>query len=294
MRNIPTSEKIFVLISYILLIVLALVIIVPLLSVVITSFVGSEEIARRGQFILWPETWNPSAYSLLFRTDKIYTGYTNTLFVVTIGTLLSMIFTITLAYPLSKKHLRGRVGILGMIFFTMIFGGGIVPNYILVKELDLLNSRWALIIPYICNSWNILLMRNFFYSIPEALEESATLDGAGQIRILVSIVLPLSLPSVATVTMFYGVAYWNAWFPGVMYLTEARLQPIQNIMRGIIISASGQLEDLGVVMDEIKAVPTSHTLKCASIVVSTLPILCVYPFIQKYFIKGVMVGAVKG
>ena len=294
MKNMTKSEKVYIITAHILLVVLALVTLVPLLSVFITSFVGSSEIARRGQFILWPEHFETAAYTILFHSDKMYTGYMNTLIVVFVGTSLSMLFTICLAYPLSKKDLRFRNGMLAVVFFTMLFSGGMVPNYILVKELTLLNTRWALILPYLCNTWNMLLMRNFFYAIPSSLEEAAELDGANQYQTLVRVILPLSLPSIATIAMFYGVSYWNAWFPGVMYLTKNNLLPIQNIMRSIIISASGQLEEMGVLMDEVKEMPTSHTLKCASIVVSTLPILCVYPFIQKYFVKGVMVGSVKG
>ena len=181
-----------------------------------------------------------------------------------------------------------------MVIVTMLFSGGMVPNYILVKELGLLNSRWALVLPYICNTWNMLIMRNFFYAIPDALEEAAYLDGANQFTILIRVILPLSLPSIATIAMFYAVSFWNAWFPGVMYLTDAKLVPVQNVMRTIIISATAALEDMGVTIDDVQQAPTSHTLKCASIVVTTLPILCVYPFIQKYFVKGVMVGSVKG
>ncbi len=294
MKNVTKGEKTYIFIAHFLLVLLAVAIIVPLLSVVITSFVSSSEIARRGQFILWPERFDTAAYTILFKTDKMWSGYMNTLIVVSAGTALSMLFTISLAYPLSKKDMRFRNGMLAIVFFTMLFSGGMVPGYILVKELKLLNTRWALILPYLCNTWNMLLMRNFFYAIPNSLEEAAELDGANQLQTLVRVILPLSLPSIATIAMFYGVSYWNAWFPGVMYLTKNSLLPIQNIMRSIIISASGQLEDMGVLMDEIKEMPTSHTLKCASIVVSTLPILCVYPFIQKYFVKGVMVGSVKG
>lgn len=294
MKNIGTSEKIFIIASYVILALLAIIIIIPLFSVVISSFVSAAELARRGQFILWPEKWDTSAYAMLFRTDRLYSGYANTLFVTIVGTCLSMVMTILLAYPLSKKELRGRGGLLGMIFFTMIFNAGMVPNYILVKELGLLNSRWALLLPYICNTWNMLLMRNFFYAIPDALEEAAYLDGANQFQILIQIILPVSLPSIATIAMFYGVSFWNAWFPGVMYITDTSLVPIQNIMRSIIISATGQLEEMGLMIDDVRQQPNAHTLKCAAIVVSTLPILCVYPFIQKYFVKGVMVGSVKG
>ncbi len=294
MKNVGRSEKCFIICAYILLALLAIVTIVPLISVVISSFVSSAEIARRGQFILWPEEWDVSSYAMLFRTDRLYSGYANTLFVTIVGTALSMMLTILTAYPLSKKQLRGRSALLGMVFFTMIFNAGMVPNYILVKELKLLNTRWALVLPYLCNTWNMLLMRNFFYAIPDALEEAAYLDGANQFQILLKIILPVSLPSIATIAMFYGVSFWNAWFPGVMYITDTRLVPIQNIMRSIIISATGQLEDMGLMIDDVRQQPNAHTLKCAAVVVSTLPILCVYPFIQKYFVKGVMVGSVKG
>ena len=202
--------------------------------------------------------------------------------------------TICTAYPLSKKDLRGRNGILAMIFFTMLFNAGIIPNFLLVKTIGLLDTRWALVLPYLLNTWNMLMMRNFFYAIPDALEEAAFLDGANQLQIIVKVVLPLSLPSIATISMFYAVAFWNAWFPGVMYLTNKNLQPVQNVMRSIIVAASGNLEDIGVSVDDVQVLPTSNTLKCASIVITTVPILVVYPFIQKYFVKGAMVGSVKG
>lgn len=294
MVNVSKGEKAFIVVCYVLLALLALIIIVPLFSVVVSSFVSAAEIARRGQFVLWPETWDPSAYVILFNTDKIYTGYGNTLFVVIVGTSLSMLLTISMAYPLSKKELRGRNAILAMVFFTMLFSAGMIPNFLLVREIKLYDTRWALVLPYLCSTWNILLMRNFFYAIPDALEDAAYLDGANQMQIIVRVVLPLSLPSIATIAMFYGVGYWNAWFPGVMYIINNKLVPIQNVMRSIIASASGQLEEMGAVVDDVQVMPTTNTIKCASIVVGTLPILCVYPFIQKYFVKGVMVGSVKG
>lgn len=231
---------------------------------------------------------------MLITSDRIYSGYANTLFVTIVGTALSMFMTITMAYPLSKKDMRGRTGVLGMIFFTMLFGAGTIPNFLLIKGIGLLDSRWALVLPYICNTWNMLMMRNFFYALPEALEEAAFLDGASQIQVIVKIVLPLSLPSIATISMFYAVSFWNAWFPGVMFITTKAYLPIQNIMRSIIVAASGQLEDLGVVIDSVETMPTSNTIKCAAIVITTVPILCVYPFIQKYLVKGVMAGSVEG
>ena len=294
MGNMSKGEKGFIIAAHVLLVLLSLAIIIPVASVVVNSFVSAAEVARRGQFILWPEDFDFSAYNMLFNSDRIYSGYVNTLFVTIVGTALSMIMTISLAYPLSKKDLRGRNAILGMVFFTMLFNAGTIPNFLLVKEIGLLDTRWALILPYICNTWNMLIMRNFFYAIPDSLEEAAYLDGANQMQVIIKIILPLSLPSIATISMIYAVSFWNAWFPGVMYVTNKSLQPVQNIMRSIIVAASGQMEDLGIMIDDIEVMPTSNTIKCAAIVITTLPILCVYPFIQKYFVKGVMVGSVKG
>ncbi len=294
MGNMSKGEKGFIIAAHVLLVLLSLAIIIPVASVVVNSFVSAAEVARRGQFILWPEEFDFSAYNMLFNSDRIYSGYANTLFVTIVGTALSMIMTISLAYPLSKKDLRGRNAILGMVFFTMLFNAGTIPNFLLVKEIGLLDTRWALVLPYICNTWNMLIMRNFFYAIPDSLEEAAYLDGANQMQVIIKIILPLSLPSIATISMFYAVSFWNAWFPGVMYVTNKSLQPVQNIMRSIIVAASGQMEDLGIMIDDIEVMPTSNTIKCAAIVITTLPILCVYPFIQKYFVKGVMVGSVKG
>ena len=294
MGNMSKGEKGFIIAAHVLLVLLSLAIIIPVASVVVNSFVSAAEVARRGQFILWPEEFDFSAYNMLFNSDRIYSGYANTLFVTIVGTALSMILTISMAYPLSKKDLRGRNAILGMVFFTMLFNAGTSPNFLLVKEIGLLDTRWALVLPYICNTWNMLIMRNFFYAIPDSLEEAAYLDGANQMQVIIQIILPLSLPSIATISMFYAVSFWNAWFPGVMYVTNKSLQPVQNIMRSIIVAASGQMEDLGIMIDDIEVMPTSNTIKCAAIVITTLPILCVYPFIQKYFVKGVMVGSVKG
>lgn len=294
MKNKTQSEKIFIVVNYFMLFLISLSIIVPMLSVVGASFVSAAEIGRRGEFILWPEQFVTDSYRLVFRSPNIWRGFANTLFVVTVGTAGSMVMTICMAYPLSKKRLRGRNTILAMVFFTMIFSGGTVPTFMTVKAFGMLDTRWALFIPSLISTWNMLLMRNFFYSVPDALEEAATLDGANQAQILVRVVLPLSLPSIVTIAMFYCVGYWNAWWPGVIYLNSNKLQPIQNIIRTIVNSASAAQSELAGAMNDSSQLPPSHALKCATIVVGTIPILCAYPFIQKYFVKGVMVGSVKG
>ena len=270
MKNVTRSERIFIIVSYILLGLLAVVTIVPLLSVLITSFVSASEIARRGQFILWPEVWDTSAYGILFKTDKLYTGYANTLFVVIVGTALSMFLTITLAYPLSKRELRGRNGILGMVFFTMLFSGGMVPNYILVKELGLLNSRWALVLPYICNTWNMLIMRNFFYAIPDALEEAAYLDGCNQWQAFTKVMLPLTGNSVAALTIFTAVfAYADLMWPLVVN-TDINLMTL----------SSGLATLKGQFM-------TNYPVLMAGSLFAMIPMLILYLIFQRQFIEGI-------
>ena len=279
--------------KYLFLILFALVTLLPFLNLVAKGLSGESAVIS-GRVLFWPMNPTLKTYQYVLKGNSFFNAFKVSVFLTVFGSVAAVIVTSMTAYPLSRSNLRGRKGFLYLWVLIMLFNGGMVPNYILVKELGLLNSRWALVLPYICNTWNMLIMRNFFYAIPDALEEAAYLDGANQFTILIRVILPLSLPSIATIAMFYAVSFWNAWFPGVMYLTDAKLVPVQNVMRTIIISATAALEDMGVTIDDVQQAPTSHTLKCASIVVTTLPILCVYPFIQKYFVKGVMVGSIKG
>ena len=287
------NDAIFQGIVYALTALVCIVTLYPLIYVLSASFSNPARILG-GDVVLWPVEFTLNSYKRVFASSDILTGYRNTLIYTATGTTLNMIATIMAAYPLSLPDLKGKNAITIFITFTMFFGAGMIPNYLNIKSLGLLNNPLVIIVPGAISVSNMLIMRNFFYAIPDALEEAAYLDGANQFTILIRVILPLSLPSIATIAMFYAVSFWNAWFPGVMYLTDAKLVPVQNVMRTIIISATAALEDMGVTIDDVQQAPTSHTLKCASIVVTTLPILCVYPFIQKYFVKGVMVGSVKG
>lgn len=202
--------------------------------------------------------------------------------------------TISLAYGLSKDNLKGKTVITGFVFFTMLFSGGLIPTFILVKGLGLIDSRWAMVLPCLVNTWNLLIMRNFFYAIPKSLEEAAVIDGANDIQILTKVVLPLSKASIATIGLFYAVSHWNAWFDAMLYINKTPLLPMQNILRNIITAASS-IGDLGAeAYNSLDVVPPSQSIRAATIVITTLPILVVYPFVQKYFVKGVMVGSVKG
>ena len=207
---------------------------------------------------------------------------------------MNLMVTISLAYGLSKDNLKGKTVITGFVFFTMLFSGGLIPTFILVKGLGLIDSRWAMVLPCLVNTWNLLIMRNFFYAIPKSLEEAAVIDGANDIQILTKVVLPLSKASIATIGLFYAVSHWNAWFDAMLYINKTPLLPMQNILRNIITAASS-IGDLGAeAYNSLDVVPPSQSIRAATIVITTLPILVVYPFVQKYFVKGVMVGSVKG
>lgn len=289
------GEKTFQYFNYIFLTLLTLFFLIPFLIVFSTSFVTEQEVARRGAFILIPEVFSLGAYKILLSQGSLLiNSYKITLFRVIVGTTLNLFFTSTLAYGLSKKSLPGRNFFITLIFITMLFGGGLIPNFMLIKALGLYNKVWVMIIPGLISAWNMILMRNFFSQIPESLEESAMLDGATPIQILVKIILPLSMPIIATIGLFYAVGHWNAWFDASIYINDTKKLPVQVFMRNVVLSMSSKELD-GSVINEVAGVkPTAETIKSAVIIISTLPILCVYPFIQKYFVKGIMVGSIKG
>lgn len=291
--KMPASERAFQIFDCLFLFLLSLTFIIPFITVFSTSFIGEAELARRGSFILIPQNIDLSAYKVLLGANSIiYNAYVITIFVTVVGTALNLFFTCTLAYGLSKKDMPFRNALTLMVFITMLISGGLIPNFLLVKYLGLYNNVWALIVPGLVSAWNMILVRNFFMQIPESLEESAILDGATPVQILVKIIVPLSMPAIATIGLFYAVAHWNDWYDAFIYITSSQKLPVQNIMRNIVIGASiSDLNSEGI-NDSVK--PPTETIKSAVIIISTLPILCVYPFIQKYFVKGVMVGSVKG
>ncbi len=295
MKKRLSGEKIFQAVDVIIMCIFMILILVPVFTVVMTSFISEAEIARRGSFIIIPEKFDFTAYEMLIASGKnIIRAYKNTLFRVFAGTFLSLAVTIGLGYGLSRTQLKGRTVITGFVFFTMLFSGGMIPTFIVVKGVGLMDSRWSMVLPCMVNTWNLLIMRNFFYAIPKSLEEAAVIDGANDVQILVKVVLPLSKASVATIGLFYAVSHWNSWFDAMLYINKTALLPMQNILRNIITSVSS-IGDLGAdAYNSLDVLPPSQSVRAATIVVTTLPILVVYPFIQKYFVKGVMVGSVKG
>lgn len=295
MKKKISGETVFQVVDVCLMCLFMVAILIPVFTVVMTSFVSEAEIARRGTFIIVPEEFDFSAYKMLLASGKnIIRAYKNTLFRVVAGTGLNLAVTISLAYGLSRENLKGKTALTGMVFFTMLFSGGMIPTFILVKGLGLIDSRWSMVLPGMVNTWNLLIMRNFFYAIPKSLEEAAVIDGANDVQILTKIVLPLSKASIATIGLFYAVGHWNAWFDAMLYINKTPLLPMQNILRNIITAASS-IGDLGAeAYNSLDVVPPSQSIRAATIVITTLPILVIYPFVQKYFVKGVMVGSVKG
>ena len=289
------GEKIFEAFNYIILTVFSLCFLLPFLFVVGTSFIGIEEWARRGAFILIPERIDLGAYKMLLgRGSMMLNAYAVSIFRVSVGTMLNLAVTSTFAYALACRDLPGRTGFTVFVFITMLFSGGLIPTFMLVDTLGLMNSLWVLIIPALMNPWWMLIMRNFFMAIPQEIEEAAIIDGATPPRILVSVILPISLPSLATIGLFYAVWHWNEWFMAAIYLREQVKYPIQLILRAVLMMGTQSYRGEVMQMMEADVMPPAQTLKAATIIVSTVPILVVYPFLQKHFVKGATLGSVKG
>jgi putative aldouronate transport system permease protein len=289
----PTvSERTFDVFNILILAVLSLLFLIPFLAVFSTSFISAEESMRRGAFVLIPEKIDFGAYDMLLNRGMIiYNAYKVTFFRITVGTFLNLLFTATLAYGLSRRTLPGRNTFVLIIFITMIFHGGLIPTYMLIDKIGLKDTLWVLVIPGLISAWNLFIMRNFFLALPEELEESAIIDGATPAVILWKIIIPLSMPAIATIGLFYTVHHWNDWFGASIYINSQSLLPIQVIMRNILLT--GLLQDETQV-EYIRDPPPAASLKSAVVMISTLLILFVYPFIQKYFVKGMMVGSIKG
>ncbi|RAV21254.1 carbohydrate ABC transporter permease [Paenibacillus contaminans] len=288
------GERTFQIVNYSFLTMISFSFIIPFLVVLATSFVSENELIARGNFILIPRDLDFTAYNLLLsKGSLIYNAYGITFLRVLIGTTLNLVFTAMMAYGLARRDLPGRNGLITFVFITMLIGGGLVPNYLLMKSIHLLDTFWVMIIPGLISSWNLIVMRNFFMQIPMEIEESAIIDGASPLGVLVRIVFPLSLPTFATIGLFYAVGHWNAWFDAAIYINNTQMHPLQLILRQVVLSMTS--EELNTTMTAgMMERPTAQSLKAAAIIVTTVPILFVYPFLQKYFVKGVLTGSIKG
>ena len=266
--------------------------VVPFLYVISMSFTSDAALGTVGVRMI-PAEFSVAAYKYLFSNAKsLLQAYGVTIFVTVMGTFLGTILAIFFAYPLSKKNLPGRNAIMLYILFSMMFSGGIIPFYLVVRGIGLGNSIWALILPSCWSSWNMILMRNFIQSIPDSLEEPAKLDGANDIQILFRIIIPLSKAIIATISLYFAVGFWNSWYNALLFIDDSSKYPLMMFLKNIM-----QTKNVGVSLigaSSVSDIPASEALRMATVVVCTLPILCIYPFIQKYFVKGVMVGSVKG
>ncbi|MEF2246036.1 MULTISPECIES: carbohydrate ABC transporter permease [unclassified Paenibacillus] len=277
-----------------LLILLCLVILYPLYYMLIVSFSDGNAVMR-GEVGLFPIGFNLKAYSFILQDPYIITAYANTIKYTLIGTTICVGMSALCAYPLSRTRFYGRTIFTMIILFTMFFEGGIIPNYILIHELGLINTIWAIVLPPAISVWYMIIMRTFFQQIPNEIHESGYVDGANDIQIFWKIILPLSLPVLATMTLFYAVWHWNSFFPALLYLNEKVKYPMQIVMRNIVIQ--GDMAGMEAASTESSAGGLNLTglnLKYAIIYVTITPILAAYPFIQKYFVKGMMVGSLKG
>lgn len=285
------GEKIFNAINYGLLFLLAFVTIFPILYVVSVSVTPLNVLTQYGGFLIIPREITLEAYRFILSQDLIPRAYLNTAIITTAGTSINMVLTLLMAYPLSRKHMPGRNILLIFVLIPMLFSGGLIPLFILVKNLSLINTFWAVILPGAISTYYLLLMKSFFEELPQDLFECAYLDGASEFTILFKIVLPLSTPVIATLTLFYGVGQWNSFFYALMFLTDKELQPLQVILRDLLINSMRQ--DVESSLEFTQLLP-GETLKMAAVMLSIIPLLIIYPFLQKYFTKGLLLGSIKG
>ncbi|WNQ13240.1 carbohydrate ABC transporter permease [Paenibacillus aurantius] len=283
------GNRLFDMFNYAVLLLMALLCVLPFVYVLAVSFASPAEVAKGG-LILWPKEWSLASYRYIFSTDTLFRSLLVSIYITVVGTFINLLFTSLMAYPLAKPHLRGRQAILLAVLFTMLFGGGMIPTYFVVKALHLTNTLWSLMIPGAISAFNLIVLKNFFQQIPDGLEDSARIDGCNDVGVLFRIVLPLSLPAMATFGLFYAVGHWNQFFNAILYINDNTKWPIQVLLREIVILASSSIGDNSIDNTEIQPL----TIRMAVIVFATVPILLVYPFLQKHFAKGVMLGSVKG
>jgi putative aldouronate transport system permease protein len=293
-RRIKESriDLVFLIAVYVLLAVAVIIVVAPLLHILSSSF-SSPEAVSSGQVLLWPVDFSIQGYQAVMANPQILTGYGNSLFYTVAGTVISTALTVAIAYPLSRKNFMGRNVIMVLVLFTMLFSGGLIPTYLVVQELGMLNTRWSLLIPNAIAVWQVIIARTYFQSaIPNELTEAAELDGCGDLRFLWSVVLPLSKPMIAVVALMYAIAQWNSYFDALIYLKDADLYPLQLVLRNILIlNTQSTIADPALQMERQRL---ADLLKYSLIVVASIPVLLIYPFVARHFTKGVLVGAIKG
>lgn len=289
------SDKAFDVTNMVVMAVLLLVFSWPLWFVLIAS-VSNPGLVWRGEVVLWPKEISMEAYQAVMEYKNIWIGYRNTIIYTVLGTAVNVVITICAAYPLSRKDFVPKNFFMVMFMITMYFSGGLIPTYLVVQKLNLPDTIWAMIIPGACSIYNVIITRTYFVnSIPDSLQEAAQLDGANSFQYLMKIVLPLSKPILAVIVLYYGVAHWNDYYTALIYLMDKNKLPLQSFLRDLLITSSAMSDMTGLsAADMERKLYLAQTLRYSAIIVSTVPVLCIYPFIQKYFVKGIMIGSVKG
>jgi len=283
------GSRVFDVLNVVVLTALALVTVLPLLYVLAGSFSTESEISSR-PFFLWPHKFVTDTYHYIFSTDTFVRALLTTVAVTAVGTVIQLLLTLTMAYPLAKRFLPGRALVLNLVIFTLVFSGGMIPTYLVVRDLGLLDSYWALILPLAINPFYLIVVKSFFQELPEALEEAARIDGCNELNVFLRIVLPLSKPIIATFSLFYAVGIWNDYMSPLLYIDDSKKWTLQMIVRQLTAANA----DSANVLQQLETVTfPEQGLKFAVVVVATLPILFFYPFLQKHFAKGVLIGSVK-
>lgn len=283
------GEKAFAVFNYIILTALVVVTLYPFLYVVFGSLSEPSKLLLEEGLLLKPAGFTLDAYKVVFRNPKVFSGYANTIFYVVVGTSMNILATVVAGYVLSRRQLMLKRPITLMFIFTMYFSGGMIPNYLLMMDLNLINNRFAVLLPGLVSTYNLMIMINSLYSVPASLEESARIDGASHWQIVWKIILPLAKPTIMVIMMYYAVAHWNSWYNAMLYLQDSNKMPLQLYLRRILIqNRMAEMAGEAAAQEDV-----GMTIQYATIMVSVLPILIIYPVIQKHFIKGVMIGAVK-
>ena len=287
------GDRVFIFFVYLFLVLVLLVVLYPVIYIVSASFSDPNAVTA-GKVWLYPVDFSLRGYQVTFQNPQIVTGYLNSLFYTVVGTFISVVLTVFVAYPLSRRDLYGSNFLMFLITFTLIFSGGLIPTYLVVRQLGMIDTRWALLIPQAVAAFQVIIARTFFRAtIPEELVEAAELDGCNDLQFLWSVVLPLSKPIIAVLALMYAVSQWNGYFDALIYLKSSDLQPLQIVLRNILIlntTASGSMDATAMAQRRQLA----DLLKYCLVVVGSVPVLLIYPFVQRYFVKGILIGSIKG
>lgn len=287
-----TGDKVFDVFNTIILLALCFVTLYPMWYCLCASFTQNSYLVAHQGTIIWPHGFNFGSYKLAFSHPLLLSGYKNILIIMCVSLPINIILTLFAGYFMASKNVLFKPVIQFLIMFTMFFSGGMIPAYLNIRSLGLYNTLWALILPGAMSVYNAIICRTAIQSVPDSLKESAYIDGANDVIIVFRIILPLIMPTIAVLLLYYGVGHWNSWFNASIYMRDNEKLPIQNIMRSILIANSGVLNSAAADSDQVNEF--AESIKYSTIILTTVPVLCIYPFLQKYFVKGVMVGAVKG